>query len=240
MHRVKTKGLLIVVGLIQCKNRQLSVEAAMICSHKLSRIILAVCLSVNSVKAYSSEELGYFRNTYYYLTFEEDYVDAVKDQPVKDIMGNALAWVTTAYKKSLNLEGSGKLRDGRILNFADRIEGEIRYRVTPSAWGNGIKSCELVPFRTLAVDGNHIPHGSLVFLPATRGMKLPDGSTHDGYWRADDRGSAIQKDRIDIFVGKRNWASYLDKAGVSHLKPIEIFMVELPQPDSCVFREIEN
>ena len=61
--------------------------------------------------------------------------------------------------------------------------------------------CKVVAMRTAAVDRNLIPKGSILFIKETVGLKMPDGSKHDGYWYASDVGGAIKGARIDLFTG---------------------------------------
>ncbi|THD60198.1 MAG: hypothetical protein E8A49_14615 [Phenylobacterium sp.] len=61
--------------------------------------------------------------------------------------------------------------------------------------------CKVVAMRTVAVDKNLIPRHSVLFIKETVGLKMPDGSTHDGYWYASDAGSAIKGKRIDLYTG---------------------------------------
>jgi len=61
--------------------------------------------------------------------------------------------------------------------------------------------CRTVAMRTAAVDKNLIPRGSILFIKETVGLKMPDGSRHDGYWYASDTGGAIKGKRIDLFTG---------------------------------------
>ena len=69
--------------------------------------------------------------------------------------------------------------------------------------------CKVVAMRTVAVDKNLIPKRSVLFIKETVGMKMPDGSVHDGYWYASDVGGAIKGKRIDLFTG----------AGAGSMKP---------------------
>ena len=62
--------------------------------------------------------------------------------------------------------------------------------------------CRVVPMRTAAVDGVKVPRHSILFIKETVGLKMPDGSRHDGYWYASDTGSAIHQGRIDLFTGQ--------------------------------------
>src|SRR3546814_10155225 len=61
--------------------------------------------------------------------------------------------------------------------------------------------CKVVAMRTVAVDKKVIPRHSILFIKETVGMKMPDGSTHDGYWYASDVGGAIKGKRIDLYTG---------------------------------------
>jgi 3D (Asp-Asp-Asp) domain-containing protein len=61
--------------------------------------------------------------------------------------------------------------------------------------------CRLLPMRTVAVDPKVFPRHSVLFIKETVGLKLPDGSLHDGYWFASDVGGAIKGQRIDLFTG---------------------------------------
>ena len=61
--------------------------------------------------------------------------------------------------------------------------------------------CKVVAMRTVAVDRKLIPKRSVLFIKETVGMKMPDGSDHDGYWYASDIGGAIKGQRIDLYTG---------------------------------------
>jgi 3D (Asp-Asp-Asp) domain-containing protein len=61
--------------------------------------------------------------------------------------------------------------------------------------------CKVVAMRTVAVDKNLIPKRSVLFIKETVGLKMPDGSIHDGYWYASDTGGAIKGQRIDLYTG---------------------------------------
>src|SRR5437764_12315889 len=61
--------------------------------------------------------------------------------------------------------------------------------------------CKVVAMRTVAVDRKLIAPRSVLFIKETVGLKMPDGTTHDGYWYASDVGGAIKGRRIDLFTG---------------------------------------
>ena len=177
-----------------------------------------------------------FRNTHYYLVEEADYSKtAPKDQEVLDEYGNIIVLVSTKFKKDLLMEGSGRLLDGRVLNYHGKVDGTFRFHVTSHLMGRGAGNCALVPFRSIAVDPAQIAVGSQVFIDETVGMLLPDGSIHDGFWNADDTGSAILHDRVDIFIGVKRNAKTLSLHGISHMKPLTIRVLKEPDLFSCVF-----
>jgi len=77
--------------------------------------------------------------------------------------------------------------------------------VKASGYGDGVSNYKLIPFRTIAVDKNYIPYGTVIYIPEVRGqiIELPDGKKvkHDGYFFAGDTGSAIKNNHVDIFTG---------------------------------------
>ena len=109
----------------------------------------------------------------------------------------------------LKLEGSGILRDGRVLNY----DGECNYgmgtcfktlALDQHPLGAGVQGRPLVPFRSIAVDPRFIPIGATVYVPELVGVLLPDGTRHDGCLRADDMGGAIKEHKLDFFVESYN------------------------------------
>lgn len=72
-------------------------------------------------------------------------------------------------------------------------------------FGDGVKNYRLIPFRTIAVDKEVIPYGTVLYIPKVKGevVSLPNGKQviHDGYFFAGDTGGAIKKNHIDIFTG---------------------------------------
>ncbi len=87
-----------------------------------------------------------------------------------------------------------------------------------SGHGVGVRDsmgCRAVPMRTLAVDPRVVPKGSVVFIPETVGLTLPDGEMHDGLWYASDVGGAIKGDRIDLYTG-------VGRASMKPLMPLNL------------------
>lgn len=192
-----------------------------------------ICATIGCLLT-AATPLENFRNTYYFSVQEADYAKYAVDSAIYDVDGNVLARVSSKFRKQLLMEGSGKLLDGRVVNYADFIDKETRFHVTRHPHGHGIGDCPLDPFRTIAVDPNRIPLGSVVLIKESIGMLLPDGTIHDGLWKAEDIGAAIKTDRIDLFVGDGDQGHVLKKAGIDHLAPLNIEIKIPPSRPSCL------
>jgi 3D (Asp-Asp-Asp) domain-containing protein len=119
---------------------------------------------------------------------------------LRDVRGHLIARTSRKFRKALVMEGSGWLRDGRVVMYDRKVGGEHRFRLTPSKYGFTVTGCALVPYRTVAVDPHVIRLGSTIYIPQLKGAVLPDGTTHDGMFIATDRGH-FRGRHIDIFVG---------------------------------------
>ncbi len=69
------------------------------------------------------------------------------------------------------------------------------------ATGNDSLGCRPIPMRTLAVDPRRIPRRTRLFIPETVGMRMPDGTIHDGFWYASDTGGVIRGLKVDFYTG---------------------------------------
>jgi 3D (Asp-Asp-Asp) domain-containing protein len=80
-----------------------------------------------------------------------------------------------------------------------------RFKRSRGAYGEGTGDVDLVPYRTIATDPATLPLGTVLYVPAARGVTvmLPDGTevVHDGYFFAADTGGAIKGTHIDVFCG---------------------------------------
>jgi 3D (Asp-Asp-Asp) domain-containing protein len=134
-----------------------------------------------------------------------------------------IADVTRAFLAQLRLQGTGKLRDGRVVNIwgACSCERSPCFKVMPNQWGTGGGGRPLQPFRTVAVDRNVIKLGSLLYVPHLEGRTMPGrapwgGFVHDGCVVADDTGGGIVGNQLDLFVGRRSYFLALSGRGGSH------------------------
>lgn len=105
-----------------------------------------------------------------------------------------------------------------------------RGRAQPKGpFGDGAGGFQVVPFRSVAVDTRLIPLGTVLYIPAARGVAitLPSGrrAVHDAYFFASDRGGGIRENHIDVFAG--NWPENPFPSFVSSTpqRPFEAYVV---------------
>jgi len=139
---------------------------------------------------------------------------------------NVLAEVDKEFAKSLALQGTGRLKDGRLLNVAARENCDCErkpcyHEIENQQWGKTGTGRTLQPFRTVAVDPTVITLNYLHCVPLLAGRTMPGrppwgGFVHDGCVVADDTGGGIQGYQIDLFVGRKGYYVSLAAPGGSH------------------------
>lgn len=160
-------------------------------------------------------------NTFYYFPVEEDYPDG-RQTRLYDAECRPITQVTTEFSDTLCIQGSGRLANGTVLNYARGCDcgrpcptgGTVCYQpLDPVAfpWGMGSQVNPLIPLRSIAVDNGIVPHGAVVYISEFDGLYIEPisglgGFMHDGCFRADDVGGWIRGNHIDIFAG--TWAMY--------------------------------
>lgn len=135
--------------------------------------------------------------------------------------GSLIATVSKTFRDDLDLEGTGALTDGRIVNVGVYSNSSWTYKVLPkNTYGAGVNGHFLFPFRGAAVDFEWLCQagdlgdcsggraavtkryaGTMMYFPKLVGLPLPNGAVHDGYICANDIGGVILGSRIDLFVG---------------------------------------
>jgi murein DD-endopeptidase MepM/ murein hydrolase activator NlpD len=219
--------------------------------------------------------LSRFRLTSYYVTNATDFPDN-PIIPVLDRTGRELARVDPAMFLSMSVEGTGRLRDGRLLNVTgtrrdvtghpeyqqlldvarrsyksrlrpdridatgvrleeERVASVLAFHEVPQhkrGLGYGLqRGVPLAPFRTLAADlgrystsdrrfkgkGGLVPAGTRVFILELAGLRLPDGTTHDGWCVVNDTGGKIFGAHFDVFTGSRSWSKVAVLPRIGHV-----------------------
>jgi len=179
---------------------------------------------------------------FYWLTLEGDYDDpqngnVPKSGRVQAVPQNTRVELYTPegyyfgrvperFAWSLRLEGSGLMKDGRIVNYTGKCPfgygtcfEQLDVKEHPFGRGAGLRP--LIPFKSVAVDPRLVPIGEPIYIPEFDGLVLPDGSIHDGCVRADDTGGGIKRRKMDFFVVTYgNFRFLLDElANVSWITP---------------------
>jgi 3D (Asp-Asp-Asp) domain-containing protein len=166
------------------------------------------------------DELGWALR-FYWLSLEEDYDDptsgaAPKSGRIKAVPTNTYVELYTPegyyfghvperFAWSLRLEGSGLMKDGRIVNYTGKCPFGYgtcfeQLDVDEHPFGRGAGLRKLIPFKSVAVDPRLVPIGEPIYIPEFDGLVLPDGSIHDGCVRADETGGGIKRRKMDFFV----------------------------------------
>jgi 3D (Asp-Asp-Asp) domain-containing protein len=134
-----------------------------------------------------------------------------------------IAEVSKDFATQLAVQGTGKLRDGRVLNIWGHCNCKRTpcFKVTQAQWGTAGTGRSLLPFRTVAVDPKVVKLGSLLYVPLLEGRTMPGrapwgGFVHDGCVVADDTGGHIGGNRLDLFVGRRAYFLGISGSGGSH------------------------
>jgi 3D (Asp-Asp-Asp) domain-containing protein len=160
--------------------------------------------------------LGTFWNTYYYFAQEQEY-SGPESTVLYDASCHAIANVPASFSDDVCVQGSGKLDDGRFINFSTTCScgrscptgGTICYQEIDSnryPYGRGSRDNAVEPLRTFAVDTSVIPWGTILYVPEWDGVQIPQigsigGFTHDGCFHAGDVGGWINGNHFDFFAG---------------------------------------
>ena len=186
--------------------------------------------SVLTDESYLLEPLGEFRVTYYWVAQQDARYDGLApSEPLLDRDGGVLARVSRAFRKAIELEGTGRLRDGRVLNVAGRLDGQLRWVETEHPYGLGVESRPLQPFLSVATDPELIPSGTLLYLEALEGFLRPSGEPHTGLIRADDIGRSIRGKHIDIFIGTEDNLEKMERQVCPSLGRLSLHAATTPQ-----------
>lgn len=126
--------------------------------------------------------------------------------------------------------------------------GKTRFRRAHGPFGDGIAidptlpaALALVPFRSLATDPRLIASGSVLFVPAARGLKFRDVQgrrrVHDGYFLAADVGPAIVGEHVDVFAGTLGDNPFPELIFSEPGKRFEAWVIEAGTPAARALRE---
>lgn len=152
---------------------------------------------------------------------------------IRTMSGKVITTVCTRFYRILVMEGSAVLKNGMTINYSGKASnGSYRFHITDRCiYGEGIgrDNC-LLPYHTIAGDKKVHFVGEIIYIPAAKGILLPDGTQHDGYFIVRDTGGAfndIGSSRVDLFVGlDPDYSNAFQRAGFHHKKRLEAFKIE--------------
>jgi len=126
----------------------------------------------------------------FYRTLDEasaEWRGEERTETLRTRAGQTIARVGPRFRRQLDIEGSARLRDGRLVSYEGKVSGQSRFLVIEGApFGVGAPGYQLMPYRTVSVDPKRIPLGTVLFIPALVGVQLPTGEFHDGFCFAHD------------------------------------------------------
>ena len=158
-----------------------------------------------------------------------------KGDEVSDVLtpgGELIAKVCTRFFKVLSMEGTGRLKDRGQGTVTVNWAGNYRFReMNKCVFGEGVElDLCLIPFHTIAADLESHELNSVVFIPKAKGIMLPDGRIHNGYFLVRDTGGAFRGrgfNRIDLFVGNQHdHDNVFLKAGMHHRDAFKAYRLE--------------
>jgi len=174
---------------------------------------------------------GEFKLTYYWIVFEKDFAGK-PSVPLYDLKGKVLSVVSESFARQVSMEGTGIMRDGRILNLSEECMfakygwcfSEVNRSAAPFGYGS---HAPLHPFRTIAVPDGQLGRGSVVYIPDFDGMPLPGDEGgfdfHDGCFVVEDTGWSLEGKHIDMFALSESYYRALH-ARVEETERVEVYL----------------
>ncbi|KAK9696032.1 hypothetical protein K7432_012687 [Basidiobolus ranarum] len=161
--------------------------------------------------------------TYYWVANENDHSGS-KNVDIKTCAGKSIAKVSWSFAEAARMEGTARLNNGKVVNLSCSCGSgfncfmaldEKRY-----PFGLGSQSNALKPF--ISISANDIPFGSTVIVKELQGLKMPNGITHNGCVRVDDKGWSFGNNHIDLLVGDKKYYEQISRQYGSRLSNVDI------------------
>ena len=125
-------------------------------------------------------------------------------QPYEAVIASETAAMETAAADESSIDASALSAEQAELMAGDpdwRASARLYHAGGGGATGNDSLGCRPIAMRTVAVDPRVIPRRTKLFIRETVGLRMSDGTIHDGYWYASDTGGAIKGAKIDLYTG---------------------------------------
>ncbi|KAL0083962.1 hypothetical protein F4703DRAFT_1857817 [Phycomyces blakesleeanus] len=153
-----------------------------------------------------------------------------KTKSLKTSKGKEIAKVAPNTFDKFQMEGTGLLQNGKMVNLDDGVSSFMEVNRKSSPFGHGgFNDNNLVPWVSIAA--NDIKAGTKLYIKQLDGVKLSNGMTHNGCVRVDDRGWSFSGCQIDFFV-----LQYTSYTSLTKLLPSKVSVVE----KSCTIKNYVN
>ena len=97
------------------------------------------------------------------------------------------------------MEGTGLLKNGVMVNLDEGENTFLKVNRKETPYGLGSEDDNaLTPW--ISVASNDVKHGTKLYIKELDGVKLPQGKTHNGCVRVDDKGWSFGSCQLDFFV----------------------------------------
>jgi len=167
-----------------------------------------------------AQELGQFKVTFYWLV-EEDNYQGNKTNPLYTPDGKLVGRFTSQFIKDFQIESCAMLSDGRVISYLKRSN---RCQVVDLPIGaNGYTLTEL---KSVAVDPSVIPIGSAIFIKDAADVPISDSLVHDGIFYAQDVGSAIKGNRIDVYLGPKSNMDLFRSTAMCRSGDVDVYLLQ--------------
>ncbi|KAK9696033.1 hypothetical protein K7432_012688 [Basidiobolus ranarum] len=149
--------------------------------------------------------------TFYWVSRESDFSGS-KSIALKTCSGKSIAMVSHEFATAARMEGTARLNNGKVINLDCNCGGGYScFSIIEQGhfpYGKGAKDNALTPF--VSVAANDIPLGSTLMVNQLKGVKMPNGRTHNGCVRVDDQGWSFGGNQIDLLVGDKKYYHQMD------------------------------
>ncbi|KAI7857249.1 hypothetical protein BDC45DRAFT_566769 [Circinella umbellata] len=135
-----------------------------------------------------------------------------KNKSLKTSNGKSIAKVSSVTYDKFQMEGTGLLKSGVMVNLGENNNVFMKLNRKKTPYGLGDNGNALEPY--VSVASNDLKRGTKLYIKEIDGLKLPDGGTHNGCVRVDDKGWSFSGCQLDWFVLRyTSYKTLVDKVG---------------------------
>jgi 3D (Asp-Asp-Asp) domain-containing protein len=167
-----------------------------------------------------AQNLGQFRVTFYWLV-EEDNYQGNKTNPLYTSDGKLVGKFTSQFIHDFQIESCALLSDGRVISYLKKAN---RCQVVDMPIGAG-GYC-LKELRSVAVDPSIVPIGSKLYIKDAADIPLGDSLMHDGIFEANDVGSAIKGNHIDVYLGPKSNMDLFRSTALCRTGDVDVYLLQ--------------